>query len=501
MIGIFGCIEKDNKDPESSRISLNRMVSSISGKTATRVVAASKLGGLGICYHEKGSSHGWAFDEDRKLSLVMLGDVFNAHSINPKKFKRGGVAGVLLDLYVNNNMDLLRNFNGLFCAAILDDANHSLHLITDRFASFPIHIYESRKKFIFSTMIYTLLSEGSVPRKPCIDGITQLFTLQRTLGPWSNIANVKPVSSSSIFSLRNNKQETKKYWKLDWGSKKLPDKEIANQLTESLKKAVGRQTSFEVSSPGLLLSGGLDSRIILGSAGQGSLSSWTTASYAENPELAIAKQVSKYCKSEFHPLLINPSETLNWHEQTVIENNGLYPSSTSYSSFMHEPASKCDVLLTGHGLDYTLRGYYLPAVFLKIANSSTRLPAIRNFKEDIDGKLILENLRQGPPLRVLNKIIKKERREEWWNNLVKNFSQTLAPWLQSGEPMNAWDAFIVNQVSQHYAFTGMMAVRAKCNLRIPAFDNDIFEIYLKMSPQQRASGRAALMSMEIILTI
>ena len=50
---------------------------------------------------------------------------------------------------------------------------------------------------------------------------------------------------------------------------KLPDKEIANQLTESLKKAVGRQTSFEVSSPGLLLSGGLDSRIILGSAGQG----------------------------------------------------------------------------------------------------------------------------------------------------------------------------------------------------------------------------------------
>ena len=44
--------------------------------------------------------------------------------------------------------------------------------------------------------------------------------------------------------------------------------------------------------------------------------------------------------------------------------------------------------------------------------------------------------------------------------------------------MNAWDAFLVNQVSQHYAFTGMMSVRAVANLRM-LLDNDVFSVYLK----------------------
>ena len=58
-----------------------------------------------------------------------------------------------------------------------------------------------------------------------------------------------------------------------------------------------------------------------------------------------------------------------------------------------------------------------------------------------------------------------------------SFDTVLAPWIDTEEPINAWDAFILGQVSQHYAFSGMMAIRAASNLRIPAFDNRVFEIY------------------------
>ena len=77
------------------------------------------------------------------------------------------------------------------------------------------------------------------------------------------------------------------------------------------------------------------------------------------------------------------------------------------------------------------------------------------------------------------------------------FNEVLEPWLTSEEPVNAWDAFGVNQVSQHYAFTGMMSIRA-ANLRMPAFDNEVFDIYLQMSPQQRINGSAVLHVLEKI---
>lgn len=65
----------------------------------------------------------------------------------------------------------------------------------------------------------------------------------------------------------------------------------------------------------------------------------------------------------------------------------------------------------------------------------------------------------------------------------------LRPWLDSDQPYNAWDAFILHAVNKHYAFTGMMAARSVADLAIPAFDNDVFDLYLGMTPAMRVRGR------------
>ena len=70
--------------------------------------------------------------------------------------------------------------------------------------------------------------------------------------------------------------------------------EVADRLVSALRRAVVRQCETPNGSAGLLLSGGIDSRLILGSAVQGTLSSWTVASYEDNPELAIAQSVARY---------------------------------------------------------------------------------------------------------------------------------------------------------------------------------------------------------------
>lgn len=74
----------------------------------------------------------------------------------------------------------------------------------------------------------------------------------------------------------------------------------------------------------------------------------------------------------------------------------------------------------------------------------------------------------------------------------------LRPWLDSGNPYNAWDAFILHAVNKHYAFTGMMATRAVANLAIPAFDNEVLGVYLSMPPANRVSGRMVHKAIRIL---
>lgn len=457
-------------------------------------------GAAGVCAHLDDSSCRIAIRSDESVAVAFVGEIFNVEEIARSQNLKlpTDAADLILQLYLMDGISSLSIANGLFCACVFDGARNLQKLITDRYASFPIHYYEGNKRTTFATSIYALLSDTATSRRACEVGLSQLFTFQRTLGSYTNVAGIKPVPSATIATVTKKGIVFKKYWCLEWRDRRKSDMEIAEMLAPALRRAVSRQSNIPTGFPGILLSGGLDSRMILGSAEAGSLSSWTVASYAQNPELAIARQVASCCNSDFNPIVNEPGQIFGWEKTATIENNGLYPASPQYSSFVRVASAACGTLLCGHGLDYTLRGYYLPAKFLNILGSTTRLPSLRGFKYPIDGGTILQNLRQGPPKSTLKKIIRNDKASHWWGGLETCFNEVLEPWLTSEEPVNAWDAFIVNQVSQHYAFTGMMSIRAVANLRMPAFDNEVFDIYLQMSPQQRINGSAVLHVLEKI---
>jgi len=158
----------------------------------------------------------------------------------------------------------------------------------------------------------------------------------------------------------------------------------------------------------------------------------------------------------------------------------------------------CDTLLSGHGLDYTLRGYYLPSKFLEIGGSRTRLPTLRAIAERPTGADVLNNLRQGPPRETIDRIVSPAWRGPWWKGQEEAMQTVLAPWLDSAEPYNAWDAFILHAVSKHYAFTGMLSVRAAANLRLPAFDAEVMDVYLRMPPAWRCAGRPVQLALRAV---
>ena len=471
MIGLFGHYRADAEAP----VDLGTMAKSVKGLALHATGAAGCALGRAVHIHQANAG----IAKGTALTAVTLGEATLPGS-------QDDFAGGVLRLAESGSLDRLAEANGLFCAAVYDSEDHRLTLITDRLASFPIHLWRRDGEVVFASQIFTLLANPVVPRRADAAGLSQLFTLQRTIGRTTSVAGVEALPAACIWEMDRDGRRERRYWRLAWRRPDFTVAEGARHLADAMRAAVARQSDGKAA---LLLSGGLDSRMVLAAAPAGSLDCWTTASYATNPELALAAETAAMFGAVHHPLIVEPGETLNILETTVVESNGLYPASTPMSAFLPTVGETSESILSGHGLDYTLRGYYLPARFLEIMGSRTRLPQLKPIPTRPTGADVLANLRQGPPTRTIDKIVHQAARANWWVGLRSAMQETLAPWLNSDEPYNAWDAFILHSLSKHYAFTGMMAVRAVAGLRLPAFDNDVLDIYLRMPPAWRCSGR------------
>ena len=488
MIGVFGVYHSDpgaqaNVKAMAGTIPTNLCVNALNGNGAAVGLAGHKHG-MGSSVAARGS-----------LRVVAIGEIFNGAELTAVETDKApeSLADLLLTLTESNSLERLVSANGLFSAAVYDGQSHRLTLITDRLATYPIHIWRRDSEVVFAGQIITMLADPRIGRKANPEALAQLFTMQRTIGCITPVAGIDALPSGCLWQVDAGRITEKKYWRVTWRQPDFSQKDGAVLLAEALRNTIDRQMAGERN--GLLLSGGVDSRLVLAAASQPKLSCWTTASYNENPELGIARQIANMLNAEHHALVVDPKDTLAVLDKTVIESNGMFPASTSTSVFLPPVGEHCSSILTGHGIDYTLRGFYLPSKFIELGGSSTRWPSLRAIPQRPTGGDVLANLRQGPPRETFERIVKQNSRADWWHIQNEAMEETLKPWLESDDPYNAWDAFILHAVSKHYAFTSMMSVRAAGHLRIPAFDNEIFDIYLRMPPAWRCNGRMVQLAM------
>lgn len=487
MIGLYGLHRADRSAPAN--------LSTLAGTVPAHYACQGSDGSgaaLGCAAHSHDRGAG-VVDAEGWLAAG-IGEIFNAASLlDGEEPAPASLPALVLRLARENRLDRLARANGLFAFALYERATHRLFLITDRHASFPVHLWRSGGETIFAGQIFTLLGDSRVPRKANRAALAQLFTTQRTFGRTTSVAGVEAVPAGTIVEIDGTGLRERQYRTLVWRKPDFSEREGASLLAGALRNAARRQAAG-----GLLLSGGIDSRLVLAAAPRGAMSCWTTASYDGNPELAIARGIAEMCGAPHHALIAAPPDTLPILEQTVIDSNGLYPASTPMSIFLPRVGAACATIHTGHGLDFTLRGYYLPARFAEIGGSRTRLPVLRPIPRRPTGADVLAGLRQGPPRATVRRIAAAAWRQRWWDEQAQVLQEILAPWLESDEPYDAWDAFILHALSKHYAFTGMMATRAVANLRMLAFDDEVFDIYLRMLPAWRCSGRMVKRALHLL---
>lgn len=321
-------------------------------------------------------------DANGKIWITYNGEVYNFLEIKEElrgkgyNFKTNTDTEVVLASYIEWGEQCVNHFNGMWALAIWDETKNKIFCSRDRLGAKPFHYYLTENKFIFGSEIKEIIQCEDVPRiinekvlaANIIYNLTDyndetLIQAIKVLPPSYNLSikidiQKQRISDSSIY----------RYW--DIPKKVQTDTELDMDLLES---EIDRSIRYRMRSDaplGALLSGGLDSSIIVTKAcgqlkdrGENVSDFQTfTACYEdaeEHDEHKFAQIVNKYNGCSENLVYPEPAsvekdfEELVWHLEGITYFNffGIDEVLTSVEK------KKIRVILNGQGSDETMFGY------------------------------------------------------------------------------------------------------------------------------------------------
>jgi len=435
------------------------------------------------------------FNEDKSIFSVMFGEVFDYEEQkiklihNGHKFKfEDNDAEYCLHLYEEKGENAFKELNGSFCIGIYNLATHELLLVNDRFSSHPLFYYLTDKNtLLFGTQLSSILQSSEVPRELNMEAIFEFFTFQQVLGTKTFFKDTNLLPPATVLHYRAGNISFVPYWEMKYKEEKHPEGYYVDKLATAIKKSVERSTQRNYRF-GLLLSGGLDSRMIL-AASHKKMVCFTFGDF-ENREVKIAKKIAevKGCKHVF--LKRDRDHYVNLLDKAVEIGDGMYGYVHAHSvGFFDLIQKECDVLLHGFATERFFRGTNLPYSSLKFLGKSFFT------KRD---KLSNENL----PHKIIDKCRNSLHHKNPQQLFIKFYSSILDSVLLDSvnnilneaetNCTNIYDKFIwfdTHYQSRSRAFLFEKSIRSFINERSIVFDNNLLDLHLKMPVDLRSTSK------------
>ncbi len=162
----------------------------------------------------------------------------------------------------NGNFDAMTRARGAFCLA--DYQSATLTLVTDKLGIRPLYFWLDDNFVIFATALGILEKLKEIPKKMNVRAVTEIAAFGYPLGdrtPYENIFLLKP---GEIVQINNKSVLRSKYWR--WDEIEIsnePEEQLIKNIYQSFETAIKLRVGKD-SATVAYLSGGLDSRCIVG---------------------------------------------------------------------------------------------------------------------------------------------------------------------------------------------------------------------------------------------
>lgn len=308
------------------------------------------------------------FNEDNSIALLFNGEIYNYKELRRElilkghKFKSNTDTEVILHLYEEYGKDLLQYIYGMFAIAIWDKNDETLFIARDRFGIKPIYYYNCSGTFIFASEIKAILKYNRVDKEINNSSVFDYFQYSYVPMPntiYKNIFHLEPATAMTIN--RQGDVNKWKYWNLDTQEDNdLKENEIIEKLDAIFERIIKQYLNADV-PVGIMLSGGMDSSLLVSLADKYVRNEIYTFS-------AIFPDDDKYNEESYQNLISDKFKTKHFSvkfnnniDYTILQQfdqpfaiNSVFPLSV-ISKLASE---KVKVILTGDGADEIFGGYY-----------------------------------------------------------------------------------------------------------------------------------------------
>lgn len=171
---------------------------------------------------------------------------------------------------VDGGPDLLRRLDGSFAACVYEPAHRRVHLVTDRYGTRQLYTHRTPGGLVWSSEIKAMLALPEFPPKVDAEAVAAFVEVGHYIEDrtcFSGVTMVPPATMVTFEVQNGGVHDTSvTYWRWDDIHEGACDSfdAAARELGSHFRRAVARCCAG--TQPGVLLSGGLDSRAILAAA-------------------------------------------------------------------------------------------------------------------------------------------------------------------------------------------------------------------------------------------
>lgn len=301
-------------------------------------------------------------------ALVFNGEIYNFQLLRKEceaagdTFRSQSDTEVILALYRRHGVTCLDKLRGMFAFALWDEQKKRLFLARDRVGKKPLNYALTKSGIVFCSEIAPLSRHPAISRKMDIEGLDLYLQLQYIPAPWTIYQGIRklPPAHYAMFDL--NRFQVDKYWDVDYTKKiAISEQDALDGLEEKLSEAVRLRMIADVPL-GALLSGGVDSSLVVALMAKLSDNRIKTYSIGFREEafneLPFAQQAADICGTAHHPEIVE-GDVAHLLPTLVHHYGEPYADSSAIPAFhvCHTAQKHVTVVLNGDGGDELLGGY------------------------------------------------------------------------------------------------------------------------------------------------
>jgi len=311
-------------------------------------------------------------NEDGSVQVILNGEIYNYRELRKDletrhTFRTKTDTEVIAHLYEEKGVDCFADLNGMFGIAIVDRRNNRLVLARDRAGVKPLYWARCGGDFVFASEIKALLEHPDCPREIDTVALVAYLGIQYVPGPrtiFKDIFSLEP--GIRLVLEKDGDPVLEPYWQLPSlaaGDEFTDRAACARELRELVTEAVRMRLVSDVPL-GALLSGGLDSGIVVGLMAGMATGRVTTISVGFQDsdtldETSLAAESARHFNTDHHEIRFGRDEALRllpelvYHNDVPIAEALLVPSFTLF----REARRHVTVVLSGEGADELFGGY------------------------------------------------------------------------------------------------------------------------------------------------